>query len=502
MSKNRNYILWAGSEESFDEYLAAREHWSAQTPEQAGVVLTERDAEKADSPLPRLLSISDGVGVISINGTLVSEDNWWNRFAGFISYNEIRAAALEALTNPSVKEVLLDIASPGGAVAGILDAVESLSALAKAKRVTAYTDSVAHSGGYWLFSTARSRFASPVASVGSIGVIFIHTEFSRMDKAEGITRTVFRAGKYKALANPVEPLSKLAEEEINSRLDHLYGVFVQSVADNLGVTYQIVDERMAQGRTFIGTQAVDAGLIDDVSNFDKVYAAIVTRAAKQGDASMKTSRYTKGALQAAAASGAISAEELEKALAAAAEDGEDVTTGEPMEPQAQEPEGAEDQEPDVGEGAEGAEDEPAVEGAEDEPTAEDDSSVVVLQKQLDAANDKLVDAKVEIKTLQTQVEELTKVVDPLKLIVAESVNTMLVALGQAADGKLSEADAKVVLSRHEAVAAQFVEAFKVGGVGSVEAEGAEDDASDAPDPDPVEAAAVKAAGQKVIPLSR
>jgi hypothetical protein len=79
---------------------------------------------------------------------------------------------------------------------------------------------------------------------------------------------------------------------------------------------------------------------------------------------------------------------------------------------------------------------------------------------------------------------------------------MLVALGQAADGKLSEADAKVVLSRHEAVAAQFVEAFKVGGVGSVEAEGAEDDASDAPDPDPVEAAAVKAAGQKVIPLSR
>jgi ClpP class serine protease len=109
--------------------------------------------------------------------------------------------------------------------------------------------------------------------VGSIGVIAVHQEFSKQLAAAGVTVKVLRAGKYKALATPVEPLSSAAEAQMQARLDAVYQVFVEHVAESRGVTFAQAD-KMAQGREFFGREALDAGLVDGITTLGAVIGGL------------------------------------------------------------------------------------------------------------------------------------------------------------------------------------------------------------------------------------
>jgi signal peptide peptidase SppA len=106
------------------------------------------------------------------------------------------------------------------------------------------------------------------AGIGSIGVLMVHTEYSELDKRVGIKTTHLTAGKYKALGNSAEPLSDLAREALQAELDYIYDIFISAVARNREVSANEVREKMADGRIFIGRQAVDAGLADSVGTFE------------------------------------------------------------------------------------------------------------------------------------------------------------------------------------------------------------------------------------------
>ena len=84
---------------------------------------------------------------------------------------------------------------------------------------------------------------------------------------EGITHTVIRAGRYKALGNRYEVLTTEGRASVQDEVDTLYSVFVDAVAENLGITVKEA-MKMADGQTFIGQQAVDMGLADKVGSFD------------------------------------------------------------------------------------------------------------------------------------------------------------------------------------------------------------------------------------------
>ena len=57
-------------------------------------------------------------------------------------------------------------------------------------------------------------------------------------------------------------------------MDYLYGLFVADVAANRGVSTEKVLEDMADGRMFIGQQAVDAGLADGISNLEALISTL------------------------------------------------------------------------------------------------------------------------------------------------------------------------------------------------------------------------------------
>lgn len=256
--------VWAGTEHSL---LIALEAHNAMM---AGIFTTEPATPKAEEERSYLLTQDEGVGIVSIRGSLTNRDSWMNEFMGMTSYPEIRRALTQAATDPSITHILLDIDSGGGAVAGVADVTNLLQQVSAVKPVYAFTDGTMASAAYWIGSTAERVFASRTAMLGSIGVIATHMEMSRRLEKEGIGVNVVRAGEHKALLNRFEPATPKALAGLQAQLDQVYDVFIEHVAEARGTTVAIADKQMGQGREFVGEAAVNAGLADAITTFDKV----------------------------------------------------------------------------------------------------------------------------------------------------------------------------------------------------------------------------------------
>ena len=99
-----------------------------------------------------------------------------------------------------------------------------------------------------------------------------HVDISGAEKQAGVKTTEITAGKYKRVASQYGPLTEDGRSDIQSKVDYIYSVFVDDVARNRGVDAAMVVKNMADGRVFIGRQAVDAGLVDGVATLEEIVA--------------------------------------------------------------------------------------------------------------------------------------------------------------------------------------------------------------------------------------
>ena len=218
-----------------------------------------------------LYSLYGDTAVIQIAGPLLKRESFAFFFFGGTSYAFVRQALQTAMDDDEVSAVILNIDSPGGVVNGLEETVDMVYELRGVKPIVAYADGLMASAAYEIGSAAGEIVAGATAMVGSIGVLMVHEDWSQYNAKLGIDVTYLTAGKYKALGNPDEPLSDLARETFQAELDYLYTIFVETVARNRDVEASTVLSDMADGRIFIGQQAVDAGLADHVGNFALAY---------------------------------------------------------------------------------------------------------------------------------------------------------------------------------------------------------------------------------------
>lgn len=258
--------FWAGDLHSFEHLAAAMESAYGMIEARAG-----KDADPFE--LPPLVEVRDGVGIVSLKGPLVSGSAGWMRLFGVTGYDDFQAGLMEAATDKSVKSLMIYAATPGGAVEGVDETSEMVKQISALKPVLTYAGGSMASAGYWIGSAGSRRLASRTSQVGSIGVVATHIEYSQKMAKEGITPTVVRSGKWKALGGPYEPLSDLAREELQATADAINDIFEARVAVNVGRTQKQVHERMGQGRVFMGSKAVDAGLVDGIATFQEAFLA-------------------------------------------------------------------------------------------------------------------------------------------------------------------------------------------------------------------------------------
>jgi signal peptide peptidase SppA len=209
----------------------------------------------------------NGVAVIPVKGVLTKGMSFFSFLFGGSSMKEIGIALQTALDDPLVKSILLDIDSPGGTVDGTEELAEAIFQARGQKPIIAYTDGTMASGAYWIASAADEIYISgDTVMVGSVGVVATHVDYSRSDDAYGEKWTEITAGKYKRIASSHAPLTDEGATYIQDQVDYLYSNFVNTVARNRGV-----DEKaalaMADGKIFIGKQAVEVGLVDGVEAF-------------------------------------------------------------------------------------------------------------------------------------------------------------------------------------------------------------------------------------------
>lgn len=263
---------------------------------------------------PKGYEVRDGVALIALDGVLAKRANLFSQISGGTSTQlagrDIRAAAAD----PDVKAIILAIDSPGGTVDGTQTLASEIAAAGASKPIVSWASGLMASAAYWAGSAAQGIYiADMTTQVGSIGVVAQHVDTSAADKAAGVTKTDVYAGKFKRIATGNAPLSEDGAAYLQAQVDYMYSLMVGDIAANLGVSVEQVLQDMADGRVFMGQQAIDAGLVDGVSTLDALVAKLsggagVALPRKSSAGNAQTSQSTQGALN------MLTAEQVQAAL--------------------------------------------------------------------------------------------------------------------------------------------------------------------------------------------
>lgn len=220
---------------------------------------------------PKPYEVHRGVAVIEMEGIVAKRMSLFTKISGGISTYHVQEQFAAAMADPKVRGLLLNIDSPGGGIDGTAELAGMIHAARGAKPIIAFSDGMMASAAYWIGSAADAVYISgDTAQVGSIGVVASHMDISEAEKMMGIKTTEIVAGKYKRLASRHAPLSKEGKQTIQEMVDHVYSAFVADVARQRDVSEEQVLEQMADGRVFLGRQAVSAGLVDGVSTMEEL----------------------------------------------------------------------------------------------------------------------------------------------------------------------------------------------------------------------------------------
>ena len=216
---------------------------------------------------------SPAVAVVGIHGVIAPRINLLSEISGGATYESITADVREALA-AGASTIVLDIASPGGSVAGCAECAAVVRAARDRARVIAVANYEMNSAAYWIGAQAHEIIASPSALVGSIGVYTVHEDLSELFAAAGIKVTYISAGDHKVEGNPAEALSDYARGRMTAIVETMRAQFVADVALGRGTTTAAVLSSYGQGDVYTASEARALGLVDDVATLDEVLARL------------------------------------------------------------------------------------------------------------------------------------------------------------------------------------------------------------------------------------
>ena len=245
--------------------VAAEAQDAATLPARASLFgddLTSRQSRNSSQPF----AVVDGIAVIEIAGTLVHRGAWIGQSSGLTSYEGIAAQLQAALADPAIRGIAFDIDSFGGEVAGAFDLADRIRAARAQKPVHAFVADHALSAGYALASQADRVILPRTGSVGSIGVLAMHSDMSGALDQKGVAVTLIHAGARKIDANPYQPLPETVRARIAGELEDLRQLFAETVAEGRGTRLDTLRALGTEAAVFRGEAAIFAGLADEVAD--------------------------------------------------------------------------------------------------------------------------------------------------------------------------------------------------------------------------------------------
>lgn len=220
-------------------------------------------------PFPMQVPRGDNqVAVIVAKGTILDGVQEPGSIGGDSTAKLLR----KARNNDKVKAVVLQVDSGGGsAFASEVIRQEVLLLKEAGKPVIASMSSVAASGGYWISASADKIFAEPTTITGSIGIFGVFNTVENTLDYVGIHTDGVSSNELNGIS-PDRPLEEGYKTIIQMSIERGYDRFISLVAEERDMTLEQVDE-IAQGRVWVGTQALKLGLVDELGGLEEAVAA-------------------------------------------------------------------------------------------------------------------------------------------------------------------------------------------------------------------------------------
>ena len=204
-----------------------------------------------------------GIGVIRIDGVIVSGIQPSPRQQGVVYSEHIADIIKRAGENDNVKAVVLRVDSPGGSVVGSNEIYEALLELEKP--IVVSMGEMGASGGYYISCAADQIMVNPSTLTGSIGVIAQMPNVKELMDKIGVEVNVIKSGKFKDEGSPFRPMTEEEKAIWQEIIDEAYDQFVSIVAEGRDLPEDQVRE-IADGRIYTGIQAIELDLADEEGN--------------------------------------------------------------------------------------------------------------------------------------------------------------------------------------------------------------------------------------------
>jgi signal peptide peptidase SppA len=171
--------------------------------------------------------------------------------------------------------VALAINSPGGSPVQSHLIFRRIRELAqeKKRRVIAFVEDAAASGGYMIACAADEIIADPHSIVGSIGVVGGSFGFDKLIARIGIERRLYTSGEHKAMLDPFLPEDPADVERLKKLQREIHDDFIALVKTRRGDKLAGPENDLFSGEYWTGRRALDLGLIDAIGDLRSVLRA-------------------------------------------------------------------------------------------------------------------------------------------------------------------------------------------------------------------------------------
>lgn len=217
---------------------------------------------------------------------------------GLLEYDSISSAddfvasVQWAEEDPTIDAILVEIDSPGGTPVA---ADEMLEAILKAdKPVVAVVREMGASAAYWVAAGADHIIASPVSDVGSIGVTMSYLEVASSSEIEGSRWVDLSSGVYKDAGHPERSLRTEERNFFRSQVETVHEYMVDRIAQARPVLTREEVAALADGRAYVGTEALRLKLVDALGGFDEALVWVGEMVKKDGDEVVLCDAYESG----------------------------------------------------------------------------------------------------------------------------------------------------------------------------------------------------------------
>ena len=174
----------------------------------------------------------------------------------------------------AIKAVVLRVNSPGGSADAseqIWHAVKTLQE--KGLPVVVSMGDYAASGGYYISCGADYIYAEPTTLTGSIGIFGTVPNASKLMDKIGLDIDGVSTNKHSALTiNAIyKGMNKQEFALMQSMVERGYDLFTKRCADGRGVSQEEI-KKVGEGRVWLGKDALEIGLVDELGNINNAIA--------------------------------------------------------------------------------------------------------------------------------------------------------------------------------------------------------------------------------------